>query len=592
MIMLTQRIIMLIFSITLATLVGLTAQAFAKTGSDRALPEVGVTLKTDDPDLQRLFDAAEKTERNNIVPFMGDQKALVEGGGYTCVWLETQPMGGAMYAKRDIKLALNNQVIFMACQRADGRIPGVIVSTQDTHRNQWDKEGAKLPPGFEYIADHDVTGYFGALSGYCFPTPALNVYYLTGRDKDYLKRLYRAVESHDAYLWRTRDSNGDGLLELWCVFDNGEDGSGRFIGALNSWPFDVPPTADRPGHKIPENSRMPYQSMDLMAWSYEGRRVLAEISAELGTGKEAYWLGKAEEVQKRLIDSLWRPEKHACYDRDKDGRFMDVLLHNNIRCMWYRVFTQEMADAFIRHHLLNPAEFWTPVPLPSIAASDPVFQNTRNNNWSGQPQGLTYQRAIRALENYGHYAEVTLIGRIFLRTVGKTCRFRQQYDPFTGAPDDVKHTRADYGPSILAVLEYISRMHGIHIERERVFWSGLPRGDFSIDYTQRWGDRNYSLRIADGQVIGSFNGQERFRCTAGIRIVTDIDGNPRQLVGISPKTLTVVLQVGSNTHKCEIPPNTVWTIQENAPVTLARRVPFDYPYRSPPGIEGDENVVN
>ncbi len=35
--------------------------------------------------------------------------------------------------------------------------------------------------------------------------------------------LYNALAAHDARLWRTRDSNGDGLLETWCVWDTGED---------------------------------------------------------------------------------------------------------------------------------------------------------------------------------------------------------------------------------------------------------------------------------------------------------------------------------------------------------------------------------
>lgn len=547
----------------------------------RQLPQVGVTFKTDDADLQQLYDAAEAAERGNIVPFTVDTQALVEGGGYTCVWLETQPMGGAMYARRNLEVALNNQLIFMDCQRADGRLPGVVVSAKETQANRWDRPETRLGPEFMYMPKLGVTAYFAAFSGYCFPSPALDVYYLIGRDREYLQRLYRAIEAHDAYLWRTRDSNGDGVLELWCVFDNGEDGSARFLEAPSNWPSDVPPTAERLQHPHPDKLRVPYQSMDVMAWSYESRRVLAEISAELGNGKEAYWLEQAGQVQKRLIASLWRPEKHACYDRDKDGQFMDVLLHNNLRCMWFRAFTQEMADAFVRYHLLNPAEFWTPMPLPSIAANDPLFRNTRNNNWSGQPQGLTYQRAIRALENYGHYAEVTLIGETFLRTVGRTRRFRQQYDPFTGEPDDVAHAKADYGPTILATLEYISRMYGIHLDRERVLWSGLPRDGQSIETTQRWGERKYTLRIAGGEMIGALNGAECFRCTAGVRVVTDLDGRPRQLVGIAPQPQAVELRVGSSTRRCEVPPNTVWTTYKDAAPMRARQVPFDYPYAAP-----------
>ena len=66
--------------------------------------------------------------------------------------------------------------------------------------------------------------------------------------------------------------------------------------------------------------------------------------------------------------------------------------------------------------------------------NDPLFRNDSFNSWSGQPEGLTFQRAIRALENYGHYAEVSLIGRRLIKAIGSECRFPQQFDPFTGQP--------------------------------------------------------------------------------------------------------------------------------------------------------------
>jgi hypothetical protein len=587
------------------TFVAMAAHAFAAPVEPRELPEAGVTMKTDDAFLQRLYDAAEKTARTNIVQFTADMKAMVEGGGYEHVWIETQPMAGAMYAKRDLRIGLNNQLIFMQCQRADGRLPGMISSTEISEKEGWDKAPAKIPfPGGIYLPNQQVTAFYGWFQGYCFPDPALDVYYLIGRDKTYLRRLYEALEAHDAYLWRTRDSNGDGVLELWCMFDNGEDNSVRMFDAPNVWPYDYPPTRDRlpdlksadaarywpllrgnPQRPRIEAVRVPYQSMDVMAWSYEGRRVLADISAELGNGKEKHWRRKADEVQRRLVQSLWRPEKHACYDRDKNGQFMNTLLHNNLRCMWYGVFTQAMADDFIRYHLLNPKEFWTPMPLPSIAANDPLFRNGRNNDWSGQPQGLTYQRAIRALENYGHYAEVTLIGETFLHTVGKTCRFRSQWDPFTAEPDDVPNVRADYGPTILAVLEYISRANGIHIDREQVLWSGLPRGQHTLDYTQRWGDKTYALHIANGQMTGSLNGRELFRSTVGVRVVTDVAGNVQQVIGIAPQPQYATLHIGSQAHGLKVAPNAVWAIGAAGEPSVAQKAPFDYPYH-PPATDG------
>ena len=38
------------------------------------------------------------------------------------------------------------------------------------------------------------------------------------------------------------------------------------------------------------------------------------------------------------------------------------------------------------------------MPLPSVAANDPLYEGVVGNNWSGHPQGLTYQRSIIALK--------------------------------------------------------------------------------------------------------------------------------------------------------------------------------------------------
>ena len=94
------------------------------------LPATGVFFRTENEAIQRLFDAAEHKCLGNLQRFGPDQ-VLVEGGGYEKIWLETQPMGGEMYAKRNLTAALNNQLLFMRTQRADGRIAGSIQGFPD-----------------------------------------------------------------------------------------------------------------------------------------------------------------------------------------------------------------------------------------------------------------------------------------------------------------------------------------------------------------------------------------------------------------------------------------------------------------------------
>ena len=86
-----------------------------------------VEFKTDDKELQLVFDECERLCKLNRKEF-GDYNVLIEGAKYNGAWLETQPMGGEMYAKRDLEAALSNILIFIRYQRRDGRYPGMICS--------------------------------------------------------------------------------------------------------------------------------------------------------------------------------------------------------------------------------------------------------------------------------------------------------------------------------------------------------------------------------------------------------------------------------------------------------------------------------
>src|SRR5262245_34827381 len=120
--------------------------------------QTSVAFQIDDPLIQRLYDAAETKLMDNLKNF-GDRQVLIEGAGYHKIWLETQPMGGEMYAKRNMTAALNNQLLFMEHQRPDGRMPGSIML-----------ENGKVIP------------QFNKFQGFCFPAPALNMYYWMGQD--------------------------------------------------------------------------------------------------------------------------------------------------------------------------------------------------------------------------------------------------------------------------------------------------------------------------------------------------------------------------------------------------------------------------
>ena len=121
--------------------------------------ETDIHFETSDTELQMIFNKAEEKALGNIVNF-GNTRVLIEGAGYVHVWLETQPMGGYMYAKRNLEIAKNNIEIFIDHQRSDGRLPGVI-----------------------YKRANHIEPNYCQFQGLCFPMPAYELYFLLGKDK-------------------------------------------------------------------------------------------------------------------------------------------------------------------------------------------------------------------------------------------------------------------------------------------------------------------------------------------------------------------------------------------------------------------------
>ena len=465
--------------------------------------DTAIRFECADKSLQRLWEDAEKACLGNLKEF-GPDRVLTEGGGYRKIWLETQPMGGEMYALHDLEAAANNTVLFLKHQREDGRLPGSIEY----------KDGRQIPQ-------------FDKIQGFCLPWHALNLYYLMGEDRDYLQLLRDALIRFDEYLWKRRDSNGDGILESFCVYDTGEDKAVRYGDAPCWWPHEEAPQ----GYQV-----VPMGSMDVTSWSYAARDTLSAISLILKDGKADQWRALADKCALSIRDKLWDESRGACFDLDHAGKRVDVLGHQTMRCMYHGSLSQRMADRFVRKHLLNPAEFWTALPLPSTSVSDPAFVNAPENNWSGQCEGLTFQRAILALEHYGYDALIPEIGnRLFKAVIDGGYRFTQQFDPFTGkislvsrethepAGPDCDDIQDDYGPTALSCMAYLMEMGGIRLEMGRVRFSALMSAPFLCE--AKWGGRTLKLESDGSSFAASIGGKTAAEGKCGQRVLTDLNGN-------------------------------------------------------------------
>lgn len=523
---------------------------------DYTYEETGVQFHCTDDRIQNLYDSLTELCKDNIKQF-GEMKIMKEGAKYDGVWLETQPMGGEMYACRDIEIALNNHLIFMKHQRRDGRMHGMIT----------------------YIEPYKVTCvHQDWMQGDFFTPSAFRMYYLINKDKNYLQKLYECLRDFDEYLWAYRDSDGDGCLEAWCVWDTGDDNSTKLLtrrihhcnhGLVSG---EEPPT---------DYGMFPFESAEYMAYSYSHRIVLAKISEILDNGEADKWYKGAKEIQQKVADYLWDKDKKAVYDRDRNNEMMYTLTTSNIKCMYHGLFTQKMADEFIREHLVNPDEFFTHMPLPTIAANDPLFyvndelnnlseenkklveefggEDILDNAWAGTVQGLTIQRSVDALLNYNHVAEAAYIGRRWLDTLSKSDRIVQQYNPFTGEPCPGDN---GYGPAILSALEYISYLYGVDYVCDTLRW-GCAHNGCDSTFTQKLFGKEYTITHKEGIATAMCNGEEWFSVSEGVTIVTDMDGNIISVSGVEHNSKNITLSYKGCISDTTVKSNQIYKVIDN-----------------------------
>ena len=193
--------------------------------------------------------------------------------------------------------------------------------------------------------------------------------------------------------------------------------------------------------------------------------------------------------------------------------------------------------------------------------------------------GLTYQRAIRALERYGHHAALSMVGSMLASAIldfdscatnASHCHFVLEIDPFTREPKWAPWAPHDgYGPMLLAFLEFTALRVGVvprpldasmgplrSFGNATLLWSGLPSLDSSNtksvyrnannnnnsnsnyssnsnrkngngngngnvraplhNYTQTVGKTSFTLLLNATKMVGLVNNVMVFECDAGL----------------------------------------------------------------------------
>lgn len=349
---------------------------------------------------------------------------------YAGVWLE-HAFDGVAWARifpEDAEIAKNQVCLFLDNQHDDGQLPFNV--TADSI-------------GYTHIQE---CVSFGKI---CMEAAELN------NDDKLIAYAYEKLCKWDEWQVKNRIHNDYGLIEMYCGYDTGHDNSGRLDGM--KYPEFGPDNGERPT----DCDVLPVIAPDMNAVFYGDRMALAAMAEKLGkTDEAAEWRKKAEQTRQAIMDVCYDPEDMFFYDVDKNGKQRKIKSIQITNVLCEDVCDYDLANKIFEKHFLNPDEFGTPFPYPSVAANDPVFRQTQPaNTWGYFCQGLTMLRSTRWMERYGRGKEMEENMRKWLACWCRstTTQMGQELDPFTGEPAPT----VDYYSSTMIFLITAAKHLGI-----------------------------------------------------------------------------------------------------------------------------------
>jgi mannosylglycerate hydrolase len=298
-------------------------------------------------------------------------------------------------------------------------------------------------------------------------TSAHQVYRL-GRDREsaetFLAELLPKLEAWHDYLYRERDRDGDGLIEIWHPWESGMDNSPLWDAVFSRIELgagDVP-EYERVDRKFADPAGRPTDSeYDLYAYlvklyrdrGYDGaaiaadcpfvvhdvlfnsllvqsNRDLASLSEIAGADPQRHQQ-RAEATAAAIEQRLWNDDVGAYLDRDvRSSEWIDVRVGSSFAPLYAGAPASERTAFLVgRIH-----EFSVPVEprgraLPSLGTDDPSFEAIRY--WRGPVWPIINWVAYRGLRRNGYDDPAAELRAGMLELVRRE-GFWEHYNPLTG----------------------------------------------------------------------------------------------------------------------------------------------------------------
>ena len=361
-------------------------------------------------------------------------------GRYKWMWSWDSCFHAIALARLDPEMARRELRLLTATQRADGFIGHVVY---------WGRAGALWSALF-------MQSRFGELrrrhSGMVQPpvlAQAIEAVHTAAPDAAFLAHVLPRAQAYYDWLARERDPDESGLVWIISPWESGLD---------NSPAFDEPLGLKDPGRAryllrlrmLDWHNLFLGRNFDFKALYRRDRFVVVDplVNAVYADGLRTLarlWQAAGDEARSRAaLGRAVRAEaavNEQCWDAalgrwvhlwGRAKRPVRALTVASIMPLIMEGTPKERVAEVVGRHLTSEKEFWTPYPVPSVAASEPSFDPEGERLiWRGPTCLNLNWFFVRGLRRHGFRAEADHIVARSREAVEKSY-FREFYSPLTG----------------------------------------------------------------------------------------------------------------------------------------------------------------
>jgi putative isomerase len=269
--------------------------------------------------------------------------------------------------------------------------------------------------------------------------------YLRGRDPRILNDSYEVLARNHDWWWRTRDGNGDGLVEYGTSPVGGGLYRGTKLAAKDESSMDNSPVHDEAALRA-DVWTLDCADVGLNSLLALEGEMLANIARALGRDADATRLSaQSDALKARIRERLWDGERRVFANRLWSGKFTRSLAPTSFYPLAAGAASPEQAQELLRL-LKDVTKFGGTWRLPSCTRDDPAFPD--NVYWRGRVWPPLNFLVWHGLKRYGFEAEASALADDSYRLFqGEWARRNcpENYNAVTGEALDQPDTDSFYG---------------------------------------------------------------------------------------------------------------------------------------------------